>query len=366
MSDRDTVVLLHGLGRTHLSLLVANLLLRREGYQPVGIFYPSRSGSIENLAGYVRKRLPATEGRIHFLTHSMGGLVARYLLRADRPKRLGRVVMLAPPNQGSQVAAKLRDLGFFRAVMGPAAQQLGSGRESLADLLGPVDFDLGVITGDKPVAQPTAGMIDGPSDGKVAVDEARVDGMADFLVVHRGHTFIMNDPEVIRQAVYFFATGRFDHPQLELRPPNPSELERLDELCFRSKAHWGYDTEFLERCRPVLRVEPERVAEGLVIVAYEGELPLGVAQLEIKDETAQLDLLFVEPEQMGRGVGSELFRWALQTAGERGAVRMRILSDPGARPFYERLGAVFVEDAPSDAVPERMLPMLEIDVGNGS
>ena len=206
----DSVVLLHGLGRTHLSLLLPNLQLRWYGYSPVGIDYPSRSGSIEELARHVRGRLPANaHGRIHFLTHSMGGLVARYLLNVDRPENLGRVVMLAPPNQGSQLAGKLRDLELFKQVMGPAAQQLGEDSERLAELLGPVDFDLGVIAGDRPRATLLGRLIRGPSDGKVAVDEARVEGMKDFLVVHRGHTFIMNDPEVIRQAARFFETGRF-------------------------------------------------------------------------------------------------------------------------------------------------------------
>ncbi len=215
MTRGDVVVTLHGLGRTNLSLLLPNLLLRRAGYRPVGIFYPSRSASIEELARSVRRRLPeGGGGRIHFLTHSMGGLVARYLLRTERPRNLGRVVMLAPPNQGSRLAGKLRELELFRRVMGPAAQQLGAGRERVADLLGPVDFELGVITGDRPRVKLlewlAPGESAGPSDGKVAVDEARIDGMADFLVVHRGHTFIMNDPEVIRQAAHFFEHGRFD------------------------------------------------------------------------------------------------------------------------------------------------------------
>lgn len=212
MSSGDVVVLLHGLGRTSLSLLVPSFLLRRAGYAPVGIHYPSRSGSLEELAGHVREHLPARgEGDVHFLTHSMGGLVVRALLREARPDNLGRVVMLAPPNQGSQLVGRLRDLELFRSVMGPAAQQLGGGPEGIAELLGPVDFDLGVITGDRTRANPLARLIRGPSDGKVAVDEARVEGMSDFLVVHRGHTFIMNDPEVIRQAVQFFATGSFEH-----------------------------------------------------------------------------------------------------------------------------------------------------------
>lgn len=213
MAKGDLVVLLHGLGRTHLSLLLTGHRLRRAGYEPVSIYYRSRSGSIESLASYVRKRLPESEGRkIHILTHSMGGMVARYLLRYERPGNLGRVVMLAPPNQGSQLARRLRSMELFQRVMGPAALQLGAGRQKVMDLLGPVDFDLGVITGDRPRGSLLGRLIHGPSDGKVAVDEARVEGMSDFLVVHRGHTFIMNDPEIVRQAVFFFENGRFEKP----------------------------------------------------------------------------------------------------------------------------------------------------------
>ncbi len=211
MPEGDVVVLLHGLGRTSLSLYIAGRELRRAGYDPVGIYYPSRSGSIEELARHVRRRLPERPGAtIHFLTHSMGGMVARYLIRHQRPGDLGRVVMLAPPNQGSQLARRLRSVELFQRVMGPAALQLGAGQQKIMDLLGPVDFELGVITGDRPRIGLLARLIRGPSDGKVAVDEARIEGMSDFLVVHRGHTFVMNDPEVIRQAIRFFETGRFE------------------------------------------------------------------------------------------------------------------------------------------------------------
>lgn len=210
MVKGDIVVSLHGLARSNLSLLFANLLLRRAGYEPVSIDYPSRSRSLEELAEHVRDRLPAGDDRrIHFLTHSMGGLVVRCLLRERRPVNLGRVVMLAPPNQGSQLAGRLRDRGLFRWVMGPAAQQLGAGQAEVGQILGPVDFDLGVITGDRPL-KAFARLIRPPHDGRVRVEEAQIEGMTDFLVVPRGHAFIMNDPVVIRQAVHFFETGKFE------------------------------------------------------------------------------------------------------------------------------------------------------------
>jgi pimeloyl-ACP methyl ester carboxylesterase len=198
------------LARSNLSLTIANMMLRRGGYEPVGITYPSRHRSLGELAEYVHGRLPEFgDRRIHFLTHSMGGLVTRRLLREHRPENLGRVVMLAPPNKGSQLASRLRDSEVFRWVMGPAAQQLGAGTQQVEELVGPVDFELGVITGDRPLAL-FKRLLHAPHDGRVSVDEARIEGMADFLVVPRGHAFIMNDPVVIRQAMHFFENGRFE------------------------------------------------------------------------------------------------------------------------------------------------------------
>jgi pimeloyl-ACP methyl ester carboxylesterase len=207
----DDVVLVHGLWRTPLSWLFPRQRLRSAGYRAVGIHYPSYARPIEELADFVARRLPTGgPGRIHFLTHSLGGLVVRYLLRTERPANLGRVVMLSPPNQGSQLARKLTRSRVFSAAAGPAGQQLASSPEAMSALAGPIDFDLGVIIGDKALPL-TSRHIRGTNDGKVALDEARIEGMKDFLVVHRGHAFIMNDPSVLRQAVHFFEHGSFVH-----------------------------------------------------------------------------------------------------------------------------------------------------------
>ena len=178
----------------------------------MSIRYPSRTRPIEELADYVRDRLPRNTGHsLHFLTHSLGGLVLRYLLQVARPVNLGRVVMLSPPNQGSQLARRFGRNPLYRLATGPSGAQLASEPSKLASLLGPVDYPLGVITGAGRI-NPLSLLLRGRSDGKVAVDEARVPGMTDFLVVPRSHTFIMNDPEVIAQAVRFFRTGRFFPP----------------------------------------------------------------------------------------------------------------------------------------------------------
>ena len=213
MAKGETVVLLHGLGRTSLSLAWAESRLKRAGFQPVNIGYPSRRRGIPELARFVAERLPRGTGeRVHFLTHSMGGIVLRYLRRQELVKNLGRVVMLSPPNQGSQLAERLKAYPLFKLALGPAVEQLGIDEGSVPRGLGPVDFELGIIMGDRPY-NPLTHLIAGENDGTIAVNEARVEGMADFLVVHCGHTFIMNDSTVLQEAIHFLEHGRFRDSQ---------------------------------------------------------------------------------------------------------------------------------------------------------
>jgi pimeloyl-ACP methyl ester carboxylesterase len=201
--------MLHGLGRTSLSLAWAERRLRRAGFRPVNIGYPSRKSGIPDLARHVADRIPRTDvGPTHFLAHSLGGILVRYLHDRKLVENTGRVVMLAPPNQGSQLAERLRTHPLYRLALGPAGQQLGTDDDSVPLELGPVDFELGVIVGNRPF-NPLTHLIAGENDGLVAVDEARVEGMADLLVVNCGHTFIMNDSTVLEETIHFFEHGRF-------------------------------------------------------------------------------------------------------------------------------------------------------------
>ena len=214
---KDYVVLLHGLGRTRLSMAIPQLRLKSAGFDVINIQYSSRSKPIEQLAETVHSELGGKienhSRRVHFLTHSLGGIVVRALLaRHESDARLGNVVMLAPPNQGSQLANRFGDSQLFRAATGPAGQQLRAGPGSVASGLGPVDYIVGVIAGNKAI-RPLSRLLDSESDGKITLEESRLEGMADFLTVPRGHTFIMNDPKVIDQAIHFFHNGKFSRPE---------------------------------------------------------------------------------------------------------------------------------------------------------
>jgi len=202
------VVLLHGLGRSPLTFRYAEQRLRRAGFATTNLGYPSRRAPIEALADWVAERLPAGAGPLHFLTHSLGGIVLRCLVQRRRPEHLGRVVMLGPPNGGSQLATRLQQRWYYRRLMGPAGQQIGTDPASVPRLLGPVDFPLGVIAGNRSI-DPFRFLVEGVSDGKVSLEETRVEGMADWWCLPRGHGFLMFDHRVIDQAVHFFRHGRF-------------------------------------------------------------------------------------------------------------------------------------------------------------
>jgi hypothetical protein len=177
--------------------------------------YASTDQGIENhtqwLAG-VLNRCCLSEGEItHFVTHSLGGIVLRQYLEENESLNLGRVVMLAPPNQGSEVADYFMDWKLFQSVSGPTGQQLGTGAESVPNNLQPVNFELGVITGNYSYIPWMSSLIPGPDDGVVGVAQARTAGMSDFLVVPRSHSFIMNSEEVASEVVDFLQTGSFTH-----------------------------------------------------------------------------------------------------------------------------------------------------------
>ncbi len=210
----EAIILLHGLARTSRSMDKAAELLNAYGYQIINMDYPSRSADIGVLAQkYIAQALKQCDVRgvnkIHFLTHSMGGILLRHYLASQRIDKLGRVVMLAPPNQGSEVVDKLGSWRLFYTLNGPAGLQLGTGNNSVPNRLGPVDFQLGVIAGSKTVNLLLSRLIPDVNDGKVSVSRAQVEGMKDFIVMPYSHPFIMRRKAAIEQALHFIQHGYF-------------------------------------------------------------------------------------------------------------------------------------------------------------
>jgi pimeloyl-ACP methyl ester carboxylesterase len=214
---QDRVILIHGWGRSPLSLVWLQWSLQRAGYQVTNLRYPSYGGSVEELAEkYLHKAVvsqnPGPSGKIHFVTHSLGGVMLREYLAHHAVANLGRVVMLAPPNHGSEVADYLKKFRLGRLILGRAGCEMGTSASDLPARLGPAWFQAGVIASDGPGIPWNSLAYHGPSDGLVSVESAKLDGMADFLVVHGSHTLIMLRPEVLRQVRAFLGNGQFARP----------------------------------------------------------------------------------------------------------------------------------------------------------
>ncbi|MCZ6501194.1 MAG: alpha/beta hydrolase [Gammaproteobacteria bacterium] len=210
----DCVILLHGLARTDASMEKLASVLSQEGFEVVNVSYPSRQYPVEELSKIAVERglskCPG-DGTIHFVTHSLGGILIRYYLEKNDLEGLGRVVMLAPPNQGSEVVDNLRDVPGFTLINGPAGSQLGTDKDSISSKLGPVHFELGVIAGTESMNPILSQYLPNPDDGKVSVESTKVEGMSDFITVPHSHPFVMRAQEAIKQVVSFLRTGSFIH-----------------------------------------------------------------------------------------------------------------------------------------------------------
>ncbi len=214
-APRACVILLHGLWRTELSMKALQWGLEEAGFEVVNSTYPSLSYPIEELAVMAVEEglgecLVRGLERIHFVTHSLGGILVRQYLMARDIQGLHRVVMLGPPNQGSQVADFMYAWKVLRPFTPEAVVQLGTGEESIPLHLGPVSFELGVIAGTANGRGTLPGVPEVASDGTVAVAETVVPGMLDFLEMPVGHTFMMWNSAVLHQVIYFLRNGVFD------------------------------------------------------------------------------------------------------------------------------------------------------------
>ena len=211
-SQADSVILLHGLARSDRSMKKLEMALLEKGYSVHNVSYASTRKTIEQLAeeaiGPALKSCPA-DRKLHFVTHSLGGILVRQYLLRHEIDNLGRVVMLGPPNKGSEVVDKLRNFPGFHFINGDAGLELGTGEGSVPNQLGAANFDLGIIAGTRSINLILSRMIAGVDDGKVSVESTKLEGMHDHLELEVTHPFMMRNNKVIEQVIHYLETGGF-------------------------------------------------------------------------------------------------------------------------------------------------------------
>lgn len=212
-AQASCVILLHGLARSDSSMEKLAYELSQAGFSIVNKNYPSREYPIERLAELAIE--PALtkcsiDQPVNFVTHSLGGILVRQYLNQHSIDNLNRVVMLGPPNKGSEVVDKLGSVPGFHLINGDAGLQLGTSKMSVPNSLGEAHFDLGIIAGTRSINWILSSMIPSSDDGKVSIESTKLTGMNDHIEMPVTHPFMMKNDQVIAQVIHYLKNGVFE------------------------------------------------------------------------------------------------------------------------------------------------------------
>jgi pimeloyl-ACP methyl ester carboxylesterase len=222
-SDRDVVVLLHGLGRNNMAMWLLAQRLEDAGFHVERIGYGSLNASpreiLEEVSSQIDDCCSSHCKTVHYVGHSLGGLLIRAYLQERRPDNLGRVALMGTPNQGTPIVDRFRDHWWMK-LLGPTTNALGTDGESFPSSLEPPWYPVGVIAGVAKWGY-NEPWLPGADDGLVTVEATKLEGMSDFIVIRTGHAFMRYDPEVARQAIRFLNEGSFAREQ-QTDPTHPA------------------------------------------------------------------------------------------------------------------------------------------------
>ncbi len=210
----DYVIILHGIARSSNHMKSLAKILEKSGFSVINLDYPSTSCNLEDLTDIIHQKIftyIASDKKIHFVTHSMGGLLVRALIKKYQYKSLGKIVQLAPPNHGSEIADLLKNFWLYKKIYGPAGQQLITDQSAIKHLFGQVNYDLGIIAGNIAIDPICWIIIPSKNDGRVSIESTKLKGMKDHIVVSASHTFFSSNQEVQKQILYFLKNGNFKH-----------------------------------------------------------------------------------------------------------------------------------------------------------
>ncbi len=212
-AEKEYVILLHGINRSSKSMEKLADYFKKNGYETLNVNYASTKYTIDILGERLDRKIKAKipkNAKINFVSYSMGTLISRLYIHKYKPKNLGRVVLIAPPNNGSEIADFLMDNPAYQLSFGPAGQELGTGTNSIIKKLpAEFDYDMGVIAGDRTIDPISSFIIPGKDDGKVSIKSTKLKGMKDHIIIHASHTFIMKNKTALKQSLYFLRNGIF-------------------------------------------------------------------------------------------------------------------------------------------------------------
>jgi triacylglycerol lipase len=211
----DYVVVIHGLAWVRDTLKPTAKHLQDEGYQVVRFKYDSRQtldepALAQEITHLLQTECPDPTRRIHFVAHSMGTVVTRSYLQQHSLPNLGQVVLMAPPNQGTELADAIGKSKLLQEIFGRGAIALGTDASSLPNRLAPPTYSPGVIMGDRSMFWPTSWMLPGRDDGVIAVERGKLPGMGGFIVLPANHIRLPGDVSVLRAMDAYLRTGTFE------------------------------------------------------------------------------------------------------------------------------------------------------------
>ncbi len=207
-----TVVLLHGIASAPLSMSYLKRTLEKEGYRTLNLGYHSTRHPVEDAAARLRAKISTavSGGEVHFVAHSLGNIVVRMMMAETMPD-LGRVVMIAPPNNGSELSERLKNLDLYRWIFGPAGQQLSADNADFFSSLPVPQCSFGIIAGGRGNDRGFNPLLKGDNDGTISVETTRLEGASDFVMIHGLHTMMLFSRETARQVLSFLVSGSFVH-----------------------------------------------------------------------------------------------------------------------------------------------------------
>lgn len=209
----EAIIFIHGMGRKHHSFRKLQKEAKRRGYITYNQTYSSTKQKVEySSKQYIEKALDSLKvhapTKVHFVTHSLGGILIRYYLSHYTIKNLGAIAMLAPPNQGSHITERYKNLFWYKTATGVAGQQLGISNNQLLKSLKPINTKLLIIAGSRSSDPWFNSVFDEPHDGKVSVRATKLAEPHKHITVDAGHTFIMNNAEVQKHIFEFLSNAK--------------------------------------------------------------------------------------------------------------------------------------------------------------